>query len=35
VVKLAERNRVTGVVTLRARPTMKMTETQLRLALDG
>jgi DNA gyrase subunit A len=35
VVKLAARNRVTGVVTLRARPTMKMTETQLRLALDG
>jgi hypothetical protein len=35
VVKLGARNRVTGVVVPRLRPTMTLTETQLRLALDG
>jgi DNA gyrase subunit A len=35
VVRLGARNRVTGVVTLTRRPTTELTETQLRLALDG
>ena len=35
VVTLGQRNRVTGVVALRGRPSMEVTETQLRLALNG
>jgi DNA gyrase subunit A len=35
VVRLGARNRVTGVVTLTGRTTTELTETQLRLALDG
>jgi DNA gyrase subunit A len=35
VVRLGDRNRATGVVTFRERPTMKVTERQLRLGLDG
>ncbi len=35
VVRLGARNRVTGVVTLKERPATELSETQLKLALDG